>query len=108
MSVKQTISAAPISPSDQAMPSEFAGMYQEGFELGYRNGHQAGYDKGFSVGMAAARQGPNNGATSVVEGKPAPKAGPRRMLLGMPCKSCHIYLLSDDAQCPCCKKVRTA
>ena len=99
----------PESRDDNAlMPAEFAGMYQSGFEAGYKRGHETGYDKGFSAGMAAVRQGPNNGASSAVEGKPAPKAGPRRMLLGMPCKSCHIYLLSDETQCPSCKQMRTA
>ena len=101
--------APPLSPQDyDAMPAEFAGMYQSGFESGYKHGHEAGYDKGFAAGMAAIRQGSSNGATLVVEGKPAPKAGSRRMLLGMPCKSCHIYLLSDETLCPCCKQLRTA
>ena len=103
--------SSPISqthPDDQAlMPGEFAGMYQSGFESGYERGHETGYHKGFIAGMAAVRQGPNNGATSVVEGKPAPKAGPRRMLLGMPCAKCRVYLMSDETQCPCCKQVKT-
>ena len=90
------------------MPGEFAGMYQSGFEAGYKSGHETGYDKGFVAGMAAVRQSPSKGATSVVEGKPALKPGPRRMLLGMPCTNCRIYLSSDETQCPCCKQVRTA
>ena len=103
-----TAFAAPFSPQDyDAMPAEFAGMYQSGFEAGYKRGHETGYDKGFAAGMTAVRQSPNNGATSVVEVKPAAKAVPRRMLLGMPCAKCRVYLMSDEMQCPSCKQMRT-
>lgn len=92
------------------MPSGFGDLYHEGLEAGYKAGHEAGYEKGFVAGMAAVRQGPLNGAapTAAVEGKPAPKTGPRRMLIGMPCKRCRVYLLSDDACCPCCRQPRVA
>jgi hypothetical protein len=99
------------------MPGEFAGMYQAGFEAGYEKGREAGYGQGFGESMAAVQAGPNqqdlnndNRAVqqSVVKGKPAPKPGPRRMLLGMPCERCHVYLMSDDTCCPCCKQMRTA
>jgi hypothetical protein len=110
--------ALPLSPtiSEQygedhvVMPGEFAGMYQAGFEAGYREGREAGYRQGFREDMAAAQQGPSNGAVtkSVIEGKPVPKVGPRRMLLGMPCERCRVYLLSDETSCPCCKQPRVA
>lgn len=88
------------------MPGEFAGMYRAGFESGYKRGREAGYRQGFNEGTAAVQQGPNNGAATkpAVEGKPAPKVGPRRMLLGMPCATCRVYLLSDETHCPCCKQ----
>ena len=91
------------------MPGEFAGMYQAGFESGYRSGREAGYQQGFNEGYAAVHQGPKNGAAVTVdEVKTAPKGGPRRMLLGMPCERCRVYLLSDETCCPCCKQPRAA
>ncbi len=91
------------------MPGEFAGMYQAGFEAGYKTGKEAGYRQGFNEGTAAVHQGPNNGGAinTALEGKPAPKLGPRRMLLGMPCVRCRVYLLSEEAHCPCCKQPQT-
>jgi hypothetical protein len=101
-----------ISQADDhaAMPGEFAGMYQAGFESGYKRGREAGYRQGFNEGTAAVHQDPNNGAgiKIALEGKPAPKVGPRRMLLGMPCVRCRVYLLSDETYCPCCKQAVTA
>jgi hypothetical protein len=92
------------------MPGEFAGMYQAGFEAGYEKGREAGYRQGFSESIATVREGPDNGAAqqSPVKGNPAPKPGPWRMLLGMPCERCHVYLMSDETCCPCCKQMRTA
>jgi hypothetical protein len=103
------------------MPGEFAGMYQAGFESGYKRGREAGYRQGFNEGTAAVHQGPDNGAAIKIalEGKPAPKVGPpldpttrkarvsgatRRMLLGMPCVRCRVYLLTEETHCPCCKQ----
>jgi hypothetical protein len=81
-------------------------MYQAGFEAGYKRGREVGYRQGFSEGYAAVHQGPTNGAAvqSAIEGKPAPKNGPRRMLLGMPCVRCRVYLLTGETHCPCCKQ----
>jgi hypothetical protein len=111
--------ALPLSPQvsqghgeDHAvMPGEFAGMYQAGFEAGYESGKEAGYRQGLEESIAAVQQGPKNGADtkSAIEGKPAPKVGPRRMLLGMPCARCRVYLVSEETHCPCCKQpVRAA
>ena len=102
----------PLSPFSQTnvethdQPGEFAGMYHAGFESGYKRGKEAGYRQGFNEGTAAVQQGANNGAATktAVEGKPAPKVGPRRMLLGMPCVRCRVYLLSEETHCPCCKQ----
>jgi hypothetical protein len=106
-----TISAT-ISQGEahSVMPGEFAGMYQAGFESGYKRGKEAGYRQGFNEGTAAVHQGPNNGVAIKValESKPAPKVGPRRMLLGMPCARCRVYLLSEETHCPCCKQAVTA
>jgi hypothetical protein len=109
---EKTDTAITISPTisqseDHAiMPGEFAGMYQAGFESGYKRGREAGYRQGFNEGTAAVQQGPNNGVAIKIalEGKPAPKVGPRRMLLGMPCKTCRVYLMSDETLCPSCKQ----
>jgi hypothetical protein len=108
----------PLSPTTSqrngeahgVMPGEFAGMYQTGFDAGYKSGKEAGYRQGFNEGTAAVHQGPNSRAAtkSAVEGKPAPKVGPRRMLLGMPCVRCRVYLLSEETHCPCCKQPITA
>src|SRR5439155_10372068 len=110
--------ALPLSPQvsqaggeDHAvMPGEFAGMYQAGFEAGYKSGKEAGYRQGLSESRAAVHQGPNNGAVtkSAIDGKPVPKVGPRRMLLGMPCERCRVYLTSDETCCPCCRQPRAA
>jgi len=117
-----TLSMAVSSADDHTvMPGEFAGMYQAGFESGYKHGREAGYRQGFNEGTAqpqhakstrvgdpaAVHQGPNNGVAAIktaLETKPAPKVGPRRMLLGMPCVHCRVYLLSDEAHCPRCKQ----
>ena len=81
-----------ISP----IPGEFAGMYRAGFEAGYANGHETGFQEGY-----AAVQ--NSGAvTPVAGGKPASRPGPRRMLLGMPCPKCRIYLHTGESACPSC------
>jgi hypothetical protein len=131
---EKTDVALPLSPQvsqghgedHAAMPGEFAGMYQVGFEAGYEQGREAGYQQGFGEGRAAVQQGPSNGAATkqAIDGKPAPEVGPRldpvaekarvtggprRMLLGMPCQRCRVYLLSDETCCPCCKQpVRVA
>ena len=87
------------------IPEQFATMYLAGFEAGYGNGRQAGYQQGFTEGNAAVQPGPNGASvTRATEDKPAPKHGPRRMLLGMPCKVCRVYLLSEETHCPCCKQ----
>ena len=110
---EQTDVALPLSLAishgeDHAvMPGEFAGMYQAGFEAGYKSGKEAGYRQGFNESTAAVHQGPNGVAIkAAVAGKPAPKLGPRRMLLGMPCERCRVYLLSEETHCPCCKQPR--
>ena len=92
------------------VPGEFAGCIRAGFESGYKHGREAGCRQGFNGNTAAVHQGPNNGAAIKValEGKPAPKIGPRRVLLGMPCVRCQVYLLSEETHCPCCKQPRAA
>ena len=121
-----TLELAQVSPLDNhaTMPEEFAGMYQAGYEAGAASGKEAGYRQGFGEGYAAAHLGKKNGAAldfdarelrvpgpgtaAAIEGKPAPKYGPRRMLLGMPCPNCRVYLLSEETRCPCCKQARVA
>ena len=87
------------------MPGEFAGMYQAGFESGYKRGREAGYRQGFNKGIAAVHQSPNGASEeTVTKGKPAPNNGPRRILLGMPCAGCRVYLMRGETHCPCCKQ----
>ena len=86
------------------MPGEFAGMYQAGFEAGYEQGREAGYRQGLAESIAAVQQGPNGAAIKAAVGKTAPKVRPRRMLLGMPCPNCRVYLLGNETCCPCCKR----
>jgi hypothetical protein len=114
---EKTDIALPFSPEvSQAhgedhgvMPAEFAGMYQAGFDAGYESGKEAGYRQGFNESRAAVHQGPNGVAIkAAIAGKPAPKPGSPRMLLGMPCVRCRVYLLSHETNCPCCKQPRTA
>src|SRR2546428_7133141 len=80
------------------MPGEFAGMYQAGFESGYNRGREAGYRQGFSEGYAAIHQGHAKDAAGATASaaKTVLKVGPRRMLLGMPCVSCRVYLMSEE------------
>ena len=86
------------------MPEAFAGMYQTGYNDGYTSGQEAGFRKGFEEGYAAAHKGPNGAAvTSAAEAAPAPKRGPRRMLLGLPCANCGAYFPSDETHCSACK-----
>ena len=114
---EQTDIALPLSPEvsrrhgeDHAvMPGEFAGMYQAGFEAGYKSGKEAGYRQSSNESRAAVHQGPNGVAIeAAVAGKPAPKFAPRRMLLGMPCERCRVYLLSEETHCPWCKQAQAA
>ena len=86
------------------MPEAFAGMYQTGYNDGYTSGQESGYRKGFEEGYAAAHKGPNGAAVmSAAEAAPAPKRGPRRMLLGLPCANCGAYFPSDATDCPACR-----
>jgi hypothetical protein len=86
------------------MPEPFAGMYQTGYSDGYTSGQEAGFRQGFEEGYAAAHKGPNGAAVmTAAETAPAPKRGPRRMLLGLPCAKCGAYFPSDVTDCPACK-----
>ena len=115
---EQTNTALQLSPTishgdgeaHSVMPSEFAGMYQVGFDSGYKRGREAGYRQGFNEGTAAVQQSPNAASEeTVTKGKPAPNNGPRRILLGMPCAGCRVYLMRGETHCPCCKQpVKTA
>jgi hypothetical protein len=120
---------------DHGLMSEFAGMYQAGFEAGYKSGRESGYQQGLNDGSSTKREfsgqpatmneTPDGGAHEhvavtplPVEGQPATKNGPldpdtrkarvpgppRRMLLGMPCKHCRVYLMRDETHCPCCRQ----
>jgi len=93
------------SEAHAVMPGEFAGLYQAGFEAGYKGGREAGYRRGFKEGTAAVQQSPNGASEATAsEGKPALNNGPRRILLGMPCATCRVYLMRGEMHCPCCKQ----
>ncbi len=84
--------------SVSSIPGEFAGTYQAGYEAGYATGKEAG----FRQGSASAHQGSTTGAAATVgEAGTASKRG-SRMLLGMPCVKCRIYLYSEETHCPGC------
>jgi hypothetical protein len=98
--------AVSLGEDHAVMSGEFVGMYQAGFEAGYKSGKQAGYQQGFNEGIAAVHQGTNGASEPTAsKGKPAPKAGPRRILLGMPCTICRVYLMSNETHCSCCKQL---
>ena len=108
----------------------FEAGYKSGREAGYQQGFNDGSssNRGFS-GQPAALQGASE-VTPIddarervavtpfpVEGQPATRhrplepdtrngvpGRPRRTLLGMPCKHCRVYLMSDEKHCPCCKQ----
>ncbi len=85
------------------MPEAFAGMYQTGYNDGYTSGQESGFRKGFEEGYAAAYKGPNGTAAMSAAEEAAPKLGPRRILLGLPCAKCGAYFPSDDTHCSACK-----
>jgi hypothetical protein len=93
-----------------SMPGEFAGMYQAGFEAGYEQGREAGYRQSLGEGIAAVHpeHAQDAAGATASAARTALKGGPRRMLLGMPCARCRVYLLSEETHCPCCKQTRAA
>jgi hypothetical protein len=99
--------AVPVSADvASSMPEAFVGVFLVGFEAGYSIGNDTGYRNGFAEGYAAAHKDAPviSAVTTAFEGKPAPKHGPRRMLLGMPCPKCKVYLHTDETNCPSCKQ----
>ena len=84
------------------VPEAFAGMYQTGYSDGYTTGQGAGFRQGFEEGYAAAHKGPD-GAAVMPEAISAPKCGPRRLLLGLPCANCGAYFDRDETHCTACK-----
>jgi len=106
--------------------------FEAGYRSGREAGYQQGLSDGFRSKTESATQPAaiektvesdmhKLGAAVThfpVEGQPATKHGPldpdtrklrvpgppRRMLLGMPCKTCRVYLMSDETHCPCCKQ----
>jgi hypothetical protein len=91
------------SSANAARPLELAAQAE--YEAGYKEGWEAGYREAFSKSIAAG-QCPNRALTRASkEGEPAPKTGLRRMLLGMPCRNCGVYLLSHETHCPCCRQL---
>jgi hypothetical protein len=85
------------------MPEAFAGMYQTGYNDGYTRGQESGFRRGFEEAYAAAHKGPNGTAVMSPAEVAAPKRGPRRMLLGLPCANCGAYFPNDEAHCSACK-----
>jgi len=84
------------------VPEAFAGMYQTGYSDVYTAGQGAGFRQGFEEGYAAAHKGPD-GAAVMPEAISAPKCGPRRLLLGLPCANCGAYFDRDETHCTACK-----
>jgi hypothetical protein len=87
-----------------AAEEELDAAYRAGYEAGHASGRESGYRQGFEEGYAAAHKGPNGAAvTSAAEAAPAPKRGPRRMLLSLSCANCGAYFPSDETHCSACK-----
>jgi hypothetical protein len=106
----------------------FEAGYRSGREAGYQQGLSDGFrSKTEFRGQTATIEKTVDGDAHKlrvavtplpVEGQPATKNGPldpdtrklrvprppRRMLLGMPCKTCRVYLMSDETHCPCRKQ----
>jgi hypothetical protein len=107
--------------------------FEAGYKSGRESGYQQGFNDGFSKREFASQPAASQGASEKtpsddarervgvtpfpVEGQPATKNGPlgpdtrnrvpgppSRMLLGMPCKHCRVYLMSGETHCPCCKE----
>jgi hypothetical protein len=86
------------------MPEAFAGMYQTGYDEGYASGKEAGFRRGFEAGFTAAhKRSDDAGVMSAAEVAPAPKRGPRRLLVGLPCINCGAYFDRDETHCTACK-----
>lgn len=86
-----------LTPSNgHEFSGEFAGLYRAGYEAGYASGHEIGFKEGY----AAVQH--SGAVTAVSGGKTASRPGPRRMLLGMPCPQCRIYLHAGESTCPSC------
>jgi len=86
-----------VTPSNgHKFSGEFAGLYRAGYEAGYASGHEIGFKEGYA---AVQHRG---AVTPVSGGKTASGPGPRRMLLGMPCPKCRIYLHAGESTCPSC------
>jgi len=87
-----------------ATPEAFGGMYQAGYDEGYASGKEAGFRRGFEEGYAAAHRGPNGDAVMpIAEAASAPKRGPRRLLIGLPCVNCGAYFDRDETHCTACR-----
>jgi len=98
--------AEPVLNTDtnSAMPDAFGGMYQSGYDAGYAAGKEAGFCKGFKEGYAAAHAGPSGAAvTPSMDGASAPKRGPRRLLVGLPCANCGAYFDRNETHCTACR-----
>src|SRR5882724_11900279 len=82
------------------MPEAFGGMYQTGYDEGCASGKEAGFRRGFEEGYAAAHKRSDDAAVmSTAEAAPAPKRGPRRLLVGLPCTNCGAYFDRDETHC---------
>ena len=96
MRANQNTDAALTPSNGHDFSGEFASMYRAGYEAGYASGRELGFKEGY----AAVQH--SGAVTPVSGGKPASWPGPRRMLLGMPCPKCRIYLHAGESTCPSC------
>jgi len=107
---EETDMALPLSPASSHRNGEAHGvmpgeLYQAGFEAGYQRGREAGFRQGFNKGSVAVQPIPNGASEATAsKGEPAPNNGPRRILLGMPCAGCRVYLMRGETHCPCCRQ----
>jgi len=84
--------APPISQGDEAMPGEFAGMYQAGFEFGYSSGREAGFRQGYQAGYGDGR---GQGTSSLPAAAEKRATGmPKTRLFALPCSQCRRFFLA--------------
>jgi hypothetical protein len=89
------------------MPTEFAGLYQAGYEAGFARGRGSGYRQGYEAGFEDGRSQRNNfAAPAAVEDAPEHATVVKSRLFGLPCAKCRRLMYSDEARCAYCKAPR--
>ena len=87
-----------------ALPEEFAGLYQAGYEAGFASGRESGYRQGYEAGFGDGhRQGNDFAAPAAVENAPESGGVMKSRLFGLPCAKCRRLMYCDETRCAYCK-----